>query len=56
MWESLRAWGEDHRVQPSDLGTRVTYLSTGPVTVTSRPDCEFAVSLAGGLALLENLL
>jgi hypothetical protein len=27
-----------------------------PVTVTSRPDCDCAAPLAGGLALLENLL
>jgi DNA-binding transcriptional MerR regulator len=47
VWESLRAWGEEQRAQPSDLGARVTYLSTGPVTPTSRPDCDFAVPLAG---------
>ncbi len=52
VWESLRTWSEEHRAQPSDLGTRVTFLSTGPVTPTSQPDCDFAVPL---LAALENL-
>jgi hypothetical protein len=46
VWESLRAWGEEHRARPSGLGTRVTYLSTGPITPNSRPDCDFAVPLA----------
>ena len=31
--------------QPEDLGLRITYLATGPVTETSVPDdyCDFAV-------------
>jgi hypothetical protein len=50
--ESLQAWGqeqehehEDERLTltPEDLGLRITYLATGPVTETSVPDCDLAV-------------
>ena len=43
--ESLQAWAqeqgiEDERltIKPEDLGLRITYLATGPVTGTSVPD------------------
>jgi DNA-binding transcriptional MerR regulator len=41
--ESLRAWVDEHKAQPSDLGMRVTFLASRPVTETSRPNCDFAV-------------
>jgi hypothetical protein len=41
--ESLRAWADGHGAQPRDLGMRVTFLASKPVTETSRPDCDFAV-------------
>jgi hypothetical protein len=52
--ESLQAWGqeqeqehEDERLAltPEDLGLRITYLATGPVT-DPVPDCDVAVPFA----------
>jgi len=50
--ESLQAWEqeqehEDERLAltPEDLGLRITYLATGPVT-DRVPDCDFAVPFA----------
>ena len=39
---------EDERLAltPEDLGLRITYLATGPVTETSVPDCDLAVPFA----------
>jgi DNA-binding transcriptional MerR regulator len=31
---------------PDDLGVRITYLATPPITETSQPDCDFAVPFA----------
>jgi len=45
--ESLRAWAHEHAAQTVDLGVRITYLATPPIVETSRPDCDFAVPLAG---------
>ena len=55
--ESLEAWGQEQEQEhegerlaltPEDLGLRMTYLATGPVTETSVPDdyCDFAVPFA----------
>jgi DNA-binding transcriptional MerR regulator len=51
--ESLQAWAheqgiEDERLtlRPEDLGLRITYHATGPVTQTSVPDCDLAVPYA----------
>jgi DNA-binding transcriptional MerR regulator len=51
--ESLQAWKveqgiEDERlaIKPEDLGVRVTYLATLPVTEASVPDCDLAVPFA----------
>ena len=48
--EALRAWWDEHGInpdaltlQPEDLGMRITYLWTDPVTETSVPNCDFAV-------------
>jgi len=51
--EALRAWADDHGMEdeklalkPEDLGMRITYLTSGPVTETSAPYCDFAVPYA----------
>jgi DNA-binding transcriptional MerR regulator len=53
--ESLDAWGQEQEhehegerlaLTPEDLGLRITYLATGPVTETSVPDCDLAVPFA----------
>jgi DNA-binding transcriptional MerR regulator len=51
--EALRRWAADQGIDdkqlsltPADLGVRVTYLATPPVTDTSVPDCDFAVPFA----------
>jgi DNA-binding transcriptional MerR regulator len=51
--ETLRAWAETLRIDPKqlsltpqDLGVRITYLSSGPPSETSAPDCDFAVPFA----------
>ena len=48
--ESLDAWGQEQEhegerlaLTPEDLGLRITYLATGPVTA---PDCDVAVPFA----------
>lgn len=55
--EALRAWAMEHginperlAVKPEDLGVRITYLASDPVTATSVPDCDFAVPFAWPLA------
>jgi DNA-binding transcriptional MerR regulator len=51
--ESLRAWAQEQSIEderltlkPEDLGMRITYLATGPVTETSAPYCDFALPFA----------
>jgi len=53
--ESLEAWKQEQGIEderltlkPEDLGLRITYLATGPVTGTSVPDDygDFAVPFA----------
>jgi DNA-binding transcriptional MerR regulator len=53
--EALHAWAVEHdidpenlAVKPEDLGVRITYLASGPVTETSDPYCDFAVPFAEG--------
>jgi DNA-binding transcriptional MerR regulator len=48
--EALRAWAEDQLLVPEklafpdeDLGIRITYFASEPVTATSAPYCDFAV-------------
>ena len=43
--ESLHAWAGQHGAHPSELGIRVTFLASGPVTEGSEPDCDFAVPI-----------
>jgi hypothetical protein len=49
----LQAWAEEHgikpeelEVKPEDLGVRMTYLASEPVTETSTLYCDFAVPFA----------
>jgi DNA-binding transcriptional MerR regulator len=51
--ESLQAWAQEQGIEderltlkPEDLGPRITYLATGPVSETSAPYCDFAVPFA----------
>ncbi len=48
--EALRAWaeeqGSDPENQPEDLGVRINYLASGPVTATSAPHCDVGVPFA----------
>jgi hypothetical protein len=43
--ESLHAWADEHDARPSQLGVRITYLASTPITETSAPDCDFAVPI-----------
>jgi DNA-binding transcriptional MerR regulator len=46
VWESLRAWADEHRASPSGLGARVTFIATPQDAQEARsPDCDFAVPL-----------
>jgi len=51
--EALRSWADSQGLDPKqlsltpeDLGVRITYLATPPITETSLPDCDFAVPFA----------
>ena len=51
--EALRSWADAQGLDPKqlsltpeDLGVRITYLATPPITDTSVPDCDFAVPFA----------
>jgi DNA-binding transcriptional MerR regulator len=44
--ESLHGWAHEHRAHPSELGARVTFLASTPVTETSAPDCDFVVPIS----------
>jgi DNA-binding transcriptional MerR regulator len=51
--EALQAWAVEHgldpenlALKPEDLGMRITYLASEPVTETSTPYCDFAVPFA----------
>ncbi len=51
--EALRAWAEhggispeDLSLRPEDLGMRITYLASGPITETNEPYRDFAIPFA----------
>jgi DNA-binding transcriptional MerR regulator len=51
--EALRAWAEEGGINPKtltlwpeDLGMRITYLWTEPITETTVPSCDFAAAFA----------
>jgi DNA-binding transcriptional MerR regulator len=53
--EALRNWADAQGIHPNqkqlsltpeDLGVRITYLTSPPITETSVPDCDFAVPFA----------
>jgi hypothetical protein len=43
--QSLHAWLGEHRVQPSDLGARITYLADPTRPEGQGPDCDFAIPI-----------
>jgi len=45
--QSLLDCSQEHRLQPSDLGARMTYLAdaTVPERETKGPDCDFALPI-----------
>ena len=45
--QSLLDWSQEHKVQPSDLGARMTYLAdaTVPELESKGPDCDFALPI-----------
>ena len=50
---AARSWRDAQGIEdmqltltPEDLGVRITYLATPPITDTSVPDCDFAVPFA----------
>jgi hypothetical protein len=43
--QSLQDWAATEQRLPSELGVRVTFLASRPVTADSAPDCDFAVPL-----------
>jgi DNA-binding transcriptional MerR regulator len=45
--QSLLDWSQEHKVQPSDLRARMTYLAgaTVPERETKGPDCDFALPI-----------
>ena len=51
--EALVSWRDAQGIEdeqlsltPEDLGVRITYLATPPITAASLPDCDFAVPFA----------
>ncbi len=51
--EALQTWAQENglnpdslTLKPEDLGMRVTYLASGPITETNEPYCDFAVPFA----------
>ncbi len=43
--KALLSWVTAQQRRPGDLGIRVTFHATKPVTAASRPDCDFALPL-----------
>jgi DNA-binding transcriptional MerR regulator len=45
--ETLHDWAAEHHPEPANLnlGVRMTFLDTPPITAQSLPDCDFAVPL-----------
>jgi hypothetical protein len=43
--QSLHSWLEEHTVQPSQLGARITYLADPTTPEGQGPDCDFAVPI-----------
>jgi DNA-binding transcriptional MerR regulator len=51
--DALRTWAAEQGIdpkqlslKPEDLGVRITYLASGPLSETSAPECDFAVPFA----------
>ncbi len=59
--EALSGWAREHgiaperlAITPEDLGVRITYLVSDPVSATSVPDCDFAVPFAWPLSTMRR--
>ena len=44
--QALQSWVAAQQRRPGNLGVRVSYHASKPITAESRPDCDFAVPLA----------
>jgi hypothetical protein len=51
--DALRTWADEQGIdpqqlslKPEDLGVRITYLASGPLSENSAPECDFAVPFA----------
>jgi hypothetical protein len=44
--DPMQTWAIQHQAQPSELGTRVTYVVTIPRVEGSGPECDFAIPLS----------
>jgi DNA-binding transcriptional MerR regulator len=43
--QSLHGWAQEHTVQPSELGARITYLADATTPEGQGPDCDFALPI-----------
>jgi len=43
--QSMHGWAEEHKVQPSELGARITYLANPTAPPDQGPDCDFAIPI-----------
>jgi DNA-binding transcriptional MerR regulator len=43
--QSMHGWVEEHAVQPSELGARITYLADPTTPEGQGPDCDFAIPI-----------
>ena len=43
--QSLQSWAQEHKVQPAELGARITYLADTTVPEGQGPDCDFALPI-----------
>lgn len=43
--QSLQSWAQEHTVEPTELGARITYLADATVPEGQGPDCDFALPI-----------
>jgi DNA-binding transcriptional MerR regulator len=43
--QSMHGWAQEHNVQPSELGARITYLADPTTPQGQGPDCELAIPI-----------
>lgn len=44
--QSLQSWAQEHEVQPTNLGVRMTYLVDPAAPAGQGPDCDFALPIS----------